>query len=62
MQRTGCARIVKLISQIWTFALDNPALLIVPTVGSVLSLAVVRIKTRKRRRFILLVTRRAAGG
>ncbi|TDY24567.1 hypothetical protein B0G81_5005 [Paraburkholderia sp. BL6665CI2N2] len=31
---------------IWDFALNNPALLVVPAVGFVLSLVVLRIKTR----------------
>ncbi|WMY11081.1 hypothetical protein [Paraburkholderia phenoliruptrix] len=37
---------MKLIEQLWTFALHNPALLVVPAIGFVLSLVVVRIKTR----------------
>ncbi|SAK74579.1 hypothetical protein AWB75_04162 [Caballeronia catudaia] len=37
---------MKLLEQLWTFALDYPALLVVPAIGFVLSLVVVRIKTR----------------
>jgi hypothetical protein len=37
---------VKLIEQIWTFALRNPALLVIAAISLVLSLLVVRIKTR----------------
>ncbi|SAK98196.1 hypothetical protein AWB78_05628 [Caballeronia calidae] len=37
---------MKFVEQVWTFALMYPALLIVPAIGFVLSLVVVRIKTR----------------
>jgi hypothetical protein len=37
---------VKLIEQIWNFALDNPALLVAPAIGFVLSLVAVRMKMR----------------
>jgi len=36
----------EIMKELWTFALENPALLVVPAIGFVLSLVVVRIKTR----------------
>ncbi len=35
-----------LLEQIWTFALRNPAFLVIPAIGFVLSLVIVRIKKR----------------
>jgi hypothetical protein len=46
MYRVPDADIVKINKQLWMFALDNPALLVVPAISFALSLVLVRIKTR----------------
>ncbi|MDR5796486.1 hypothetical protein QCE49_24175 [Caballeronia sp. LZ008] len=37
---------MKIIEQLWTFALDNPVLLIAPAISFVLSVVAVRVQTR----------------
>jgi hypothetical protein len=46
MHRVRDAEIVKIFEQLWIFALDNPALIVVPAISLALSLIAVRIKTR----------------